>query len=103
MRCSRIATLGLALACCGAPETHAPLTGSASTTEDKMTQRDSPPTAALAAELAAEVPAADRQAAELLLRDEILPWELRSFPDHPRRDNLVKVVHDDLASALAAA
>jgi hypothetical protein len=103
MRCSSIATLGLALACCGAPEGHAPLTGSASTTEDKMTQRDTPPTAALAAELAADVPTADRQDAELLLRDEVLPWELRSYPDHPRRDNLVKVVRDDLASALAAA
>lgn len=103
MRCSSIAALGLALACCGAPEGHAPLTGSASTTEDKMTQRDTPPTAALAAELAADVPSADRDAAELLLRDEILPWELRSYADHPKRDNLVKVVRDDLASAFAAA
>jgi hypothetical protein len=103
MRCSSIATLGFALACCGAPDAHAPLAGSASITEDKMTQRDTPPTAALAAELAADLPAADRQAAERLLRDEILPWELRSYPDHPRRDNLVKVVRDDVASALAAA
>ena len=68
-----------------------------------MTQADTPPTATLAADLAADLPAADRHAAELLLRDEVLPWELRNYADHPRRDNLVKVVRDDIAGALAAA
>jgi hypothetical protein len=103
MRCSSLAALGLALACGRAPDAHAPLTGSASPTENKMTQADTPPIATLAAELSADLPAADRHAAEQLLRDEILPWELRNYADHPRRDNLAKAVREDIASTLAAA
>lgn len=45
---------------------------------------------------------ADRAAAERRLAAEVLPWRLRGLADHPRPDDLSRVVYDDLVERLGA-
>lgn len=62
----------------------------------------SPPIDPLARELAAGLPEATRAAGLALLREQILPWDLRNYRGHPNPERLQALVVDDLRRALDA-
>lgn len=66
-----------------------------------MTANASPPINTVARELAAGLPEDARAAGLTLLREQILPWELRNYRGHPNPDRLVALVVDELRRGLA--
>src|SRR5262245_24582263 len=61
---------------------------------------DVPTGAQIADAVAAGVPAAQRPRAAALIRDEIVPWQLRSIASFPKPRRLAEVVYENLVEAL---
>jgi len=69
---------------------------------DPLPSGDPPVLDAVAAAIGAGFPADARGRAAAMLRDQILPWRLRSLATHPRPRRLAEVVYEDVTERLRA-